>query len=554
MTFRAFDFDNFIATESETQRRLFRQYDGASNDFDIIIIGSGMGGGILADDLAERVGGAQRILVLEAGSYLFPTHVYNTSRFDNAGIARSFDCKTFWQQSGDMGAEHYIHERPQLSFGGRSIFWSGLIPTAQPWELHFFPDGVRADLSATALAQAGQRMNESVTLGRFAQQIVQHLRGTPLADDFHIEETPRALHQPYLDPAGAPRERFFIEPTGVFNTAELLTNQLGRFQDPTSTGLHLRLNQYVEDIQTTPHGWYGVVARDTTSGNARTFYAPKLVLAGGSIESPKLVNRSTLGRSLPSSVRALVGRGLTDHPTTDGQAVLVSECGHIPIPKDEHAKIILYSKGASSGGELRFPFNVEININHEYWHSRNNDPSDGPPGPIAGQSVLDFKFSFANCLDNDNVVHHAAPFQYVPEIRFKNLHWTSHLRPRLQKLAGWQKSDQEIFGVLNQVGDRLLAEFSFEGNSIDTRSALGRNHKGFGRGTVHHAIGTLRMPYRPDRGAPVDQDSVVDENLEVKGAPNLFVCDMSVMPLSQAANPVRTLAALALRLSRQLAR
>jgi choline dehydrogenase-like flavoprotein len=38
----------------------------------------------------------------------------------------------------------------------------------------------------------------------------------------------------------------------------------------------------------------------------------------------------------------------------------------------------------------------------------------------------------------------------------------------------------------------------------------------------------------------------------VVGAPNLYVCDMSVMPFSSAANPVRTLAALALRLSKHL--
>jgi choline dehydrogenase-like flavoprotein len=44
----------------------------------------------------------------------------------------------------------------------------------------------------------------------------------------------------------------------------------------------------------------------------------------------------------------------------------------------------------------------------------------------------------------------------------------------------------------------------------------------------------------------------VDENLQVRTAPGLYVCDMSVMPISTAANPVRTLAALALRLSRHL--
>jgi choline dehydrogenase-like flavoprotein len=45
---------------------------------------------------------------------------------------------------------------------------------------------------------------------------------------------------------------------------------------------------------------------------------------------------------------------------------------------------------------------------------------------------------------------------------------------------------------------------------------------------------------------------VVDEDLRVAGTLNLYVCDMSVMPFSSAANPVRSLVALALRLSRHL--
>jgi choline dehydrogenase-like flavoprotein len=38
----------------------------------------------------------------------------------------------------------------------------------------------------------------------------------------------------------------------------------------------------------------------------------------------------------------------------------------------------------------------------------------------------------------------------------------------------------------------------------------------------------------------------------VAGTQNLYVCDMSVMPVSTAATPVRTLVALALRLSEHL--
>ena len=45
---------------------------------------------------------------------------------------------------------------------------------------------------------------------------------------------------------------------------------------------------------------------------------------------------------------------------------------------------------------------------------------------------------------------------------------------------------------------------------------------------------------------------MVDEDLRVLGTQNLFVCDMSVMPFSSAANPVRTLVALALRLAEHL--
>jgi hypothetical protein len=102
-----------------------------------------MGGGILADDLADRFdpNSNKRILVLEAGSYLFPTHVYNSSRFPNADVARKYAVKTFTQAEGEND-QHYIHERPQLNFGGRSVFWSGLIPSIQPWELDFFPQNV----------------------------------------------------------------------------------------------------------------------------------------------------------------------------------------------------------------------------------------------------------------------------------------------------------------------------------------------------------------------------------------------------------------------------
>ncbi|TCL74854.1 GMC oxidoreductase [Rhizobium sp. BK251] len=559
MTFSASTYVNFVSETGAAEQRLFLRYIGPRDDFDIIIVGSGMGGGILADDLADRLGHNKRILVLEAGSFVYPTHVYNLCRFSNASVARHFGCDTFWQP-GDSSSQNYIGEKPQLNLGGRSIFWSGLIPSIQPWELEFFPPRVRGDLAAGLLDEAGETMNESRTLGATAAAVVAKLRQSPLANDFVIEETPRALHQPYLEPDGTPKNEFFTEPTGVFNTAELLINQLGLTPGVShgdGPGLQLLLNSYVEDVQN--HGdHFELVTRNTLTGQIRFFKAVTVVLAAGSLESPKLLRRSSMFPWFPDHAKALIGRGLTDHPTSNEVNTFVTNIGNVAIPRTDHAKIIFYSRGLRDGGQIRFPFNVEMNINHEYWHLRENDPNspdsaDPPPGGLAGPSRLDIKFSFGNPLDDVNEVKPAPPFGYVPEIAFRNMSWMDYLAgSRFPAVAGWHKNFDEIFAVMNDVTHRIFSQFQIDGQPArpEGEAWFGQQGKGFGWGTVHHSAGSLRMPYRPSLGANFDFASVVDEDLRVAGTQNLYVCDMSVMPFSSAANPVRTLAALALRLSR----
>ena len=560
MTFSAASYANFVAEATEAQRRLFLQYLGGRDDFDIIVVGSGMGGGILADDLADRVGSSKRILLLEAGSFIFPTHVYNVCRFPNANLAKHFGCDTFWQ-SGNQGSQNYIGEKPQLNFGGRSIFWSGLIPAVQGWELDFFPLQVRQELQGGLLEQAGQMMNESLSMGGTARAVVSRLQQQPeLSADFSIEETPRALHQPYLEADGTPRDKFFTEPTGVFNTAELLINQVGLtpgLSHGDGPGLQILLNHYVEDVRY--HGnQFELVVRNTINGHARSFRAGTVVLAGGSIESPKLLRRSSLHASLPQGAKELVGRGLTDHPTSNEITTFATGIGNVGLGRSDHAKIIFYSVGRRDAqNRVRYPFNVEMNINHEYWHLRDSDPSAAGTG-VAGDGAarIDIKFSFGNCLDDSNEVKPAPSYEYVPEIAFSNLSWADVLASsRFPALAGWQKDPAAIFAVLNEVTDRIFSTFHQGGQPCRPADGAryGQGGKGFGWGTVHHAVGTLRMPYRSRLDASFAEHSVVDEDLRVEGTQGLHVCDMSVMPFSSAANPVRTLAALALRLSRHLA-
>ena len=243
--------------------------------------------------------------------------------------------------------------------------------------------------------------------------------------------------------------------------------------------------------------------------------------------------------------------------TSESQAY-VSSVGanpRIPISRGDHAKIIFYSRGApDTNGHTMYPFNVEMNVNHEYWHLRDNDPSADPVHDEPAKTRVDIKFSFANCLDDQNGIFSHQHDGYTPEVRFKKFSNLSDLLDtRFPAVAGWTKDPSAFFQLLNDTRDRIFAEFN-DVEWITSRYGAGQGEQPpFGWGTVHHACGTLRMPWKSHRGAThFEQDSVVDDNLQVRGAPGLYVCDMSVMPISTAANPVRTLAGLALRLSQHL--
>lgn len=546
------NYANLVSQKTEAHTRLIRDYDGPNPDFDYIVIGSGMGGGTVADDLADRNPG-KRILVVEAGSFVYPTHVYNISRIPNGAVANHFGVDNFRQTETP---QQFIGGKPQFAFGGRSIFWSGLIPQPQDWELDFFPDAVRAELKSTYLNLASKRMHESTSLGEKAKALVTYFQSTSLANDFHVFETPRALHQPYLLADGTPAKKFFIEPTGVFNTAELLINQTGLTRpelDLNGRGLFVKLNSFVEAVNSVPFDWYEVKTTNTVTGEQRSFYTQKVIIAAGSTESPKLINRSSVFHTLPGDIKQLVGFGLTDHPVSGESQAYVTSLGNprIDISPQDHAKIIFYSKGdLDANGHIKFPFNVEMNVNHEYWHLRNNDPSAGLTEHDPTRTRVDIKFSFANCLDDANGIHSHANDGYTPHISFKRFSDLNDLlSSRLPAVAGWHKNVAEFMTLLNQTRDRIFGEFNDVERLTGNYGGFPGEQWPFGWGTVHHACGTLRMPWKANRNAAFNARSVVDENLKVHGTTGLYVCDMSVLPISTAANPVRALAGLALRLA-----
>jgi hypothetical protein len=101
--------------------------------YDIVVIGAGMGGGILASELAIW---GYNVAIIEAGALLFPTHVGNLPRRHLPG---QFD-KNIWSLWHHFRAINYRSGQPSayvgsqtFNLGGRSLFWAPWPRDSQPW-------------------------------------------------------------------------------------------------------------------------------------------------------------------------------------------------------------------------------------------------------------------------------------------------------------------------------------------------------------------------------------------------------------------------------------
>ena len=137
--------DRFVSTDPDVVRKI-----SENGGYDYIIVGSGFGGGVLADELAGR---GKRVLLIERGHVTFTTHVCNTARpsfvrgKDDSpeGNETIYNTLKGWVQLAD-GSEPYIGG-PLYCLGGRSVVWGLWIPPASENTLNeHFPQQVAQDL------------------------------------------------------------------------------------------------------------------------------------------------------------------------------------------------------------------------------------------------------------------------------------------------------------------------------------------------------------------------------------------------------------------------
>ena len=500
-----------VVENPHVQQQFFPPNLDETRLYDVIVVGSGIGGGILADQLSDL---GLDVLVLEAGSYLFPTHTANLPRQHRIG---QFD-KHVWTlyerfkvQNFANGFGSAFDGGQAFNLGGKSIFWGGLIPRMAWWELQRWPRSLRWFLEDGGYQQAEDLMNRvPLPPTPYRRRVKQFLRQT-LAE-FTAFDAPMAVQY-------SNTQDLSTVPTGMFSTADLLTESMLTDGPQGNQHLFINLNHPVSRVETQGNRATRVVAYDLIAQQERSYQAKAVVLAAGTVESAKIAQLSGL-----ADPTGKIGVGITDHPIY---------FTHFALP----ATADLYDPNSTSKVLLQpndgtaHPYNIVLEFGADFNQGRYVDLAllERHRREKGNVMLCEIVFLMDAPLIEANTVQQIGPAFVKPVVQ---------MQP--SPIGG------QYYGEMSAIKDRLIAELGGEplaGSDLTLRGA--------GLGGVAHEVGTLRIGGETEDGQLLD-DGVVDTNLKFLAYDNLYACDLSVFPSSPAANPTLTLAALAIRLAEHL--
>jgi hypothetical protein len=557
---------------SEALRSIKRTARPDARPFDIIVLGGGTFGAIVAQHLFDRDRKhSHRVLVLEGGPVVMPDHIQNLlmlgfklppptsikqlKRIKQYGLAKS--------REGVWGLPwHSKVAFPGLAYciGGRSLFWGGWAPRPLDSEMLGWPKTVVEDLNDQDFKEAAKQIGCNSSKGFIHGPLHDALRGY-LFEGINTGAVNDAIPLTNLSELEAPLAVQADAGSGFvrkFSTAPLLLSA-ARFawvesgDDDVKRRLMVVPNCHIMRLTRTEDR---VTAVETNKGKVPVPLGGVVIIALGTIESTRLALQSLRGTASESNI----GQNLMTHL----RSKLVIRIPRSALPVSPHT-------GGSQAAAL-FVKGRHANEDGTWGHFHLQISA-------AGSRALDMDsevnlFQKLPDIDSFEALRAASGTHIVIEIRaigeMESHNSQSYVRldpdrdefgvRRAFVAINASKKDRLLWDAMDSAADQVALIFAgshpYEvfGSGrwlgvppgLRPSGVLAVEQRRCGLGATHQEAGTLWMGTDPAH-------SVTDTNGRFHGIENAYVVGPALFPTMGSANPMLTAVALARRLARHLA-
>jgi choline dehydrogenase-like flavoprotein len=502
------------------------------DEVDLVIVGAGAGGSVLAQRLARH---GWHIVVLEAGPFWDPDRDWVS---DEAGAH-----ELYWTEKRIVGGEDPVELGKNNSgrgVGGSMCHYAGYTPRFHPSDFETFSrDGVGHDwpISYAELKPHYERLERELPVAG---------QDWPWGDPHGYPHAPhpvsgmaeRAMYgakaagiEMRVGPVAIVNGTFGNRPHCTYRGFCLQGCKVGAKGSPLVThvpdalahGVEIRANCMASHVEVDASG-AATGVRYLHDGRERVQRAAAVAVAGYSIETPRLLLRSTSPRH---------PNGLGNHADALGRYVMVQGAPQVAGRFPE---------------TLRMYKGPPPEVSSEQFYE--TDPARGFARGFSIQTVAPLPIGWAEHILADG-------------------HWGTALREYMRDYNHWT-----VFGSLSELlphpENRVTLADERDRHGLEiarldyTQSDNDRANIAFAKKTITellqdagatdiltidryaHLIGGARMGARPD-------DSVCDADHRIWDVPNVFITDGSAMPTQGAANPALTIMAESARIADVLA-
>ena len=463
----------------------------SSTEYDVLIVGSGAGGGAVLWRLCEQwKSQGKRIGIIERGNQVLQMHARNLPTMNQERLTEYFN---YISRPLPGANPEYPDARQVFALGGRTLFWYAFTPRMHEWDLVKWPVPVDELESYYGIAEQVMHVTESFATGSsFTEKLLQRLwmRGYSKASPLPIAAD--------IEPQSFGRIHTDMFTSSISLMARALNER------PFDLAINARAVQIIHN-----QGKVAGVKVMTPDKKAYNLRAKTVVVCASTFETPRLLLYSGIQN------RAL-GHFLTNQ--TFIQATGRISTAEFPIPLGPLNIMIPQTP--------ENPYSVLLTGPEAfYWYpvAQERPPATETDASMFGYGKIESRYENRIELDYNNLDEYG-----VPQIK---VHFSL-------SQTDWNVVHQMAEGIR-----RIAANAGIRLAARDNRPPLCLTPFG----NLHHDAGTCRIGDDP-------ATSAADQYGEIRGVSGLFVADNSALPSTGAENMTLTTIALAIRTADYIAR